>query len=99
MHSEELCCLSSHELYDQLIRNIGEDPERCGLAGTSKRAAKALEYLTKGYHESLKDIVNGAVFPCDADEMVIIRDIETYSLCEHHLLPFFGNGVFLNIGS
>ncbi len=73
-----------------LIKNIGEDPEREGLRATPSRAAKAFQYLTKGYREDIDKVINKAVFESDDDEMIIVKDIELYSLCEHHLLPFFG---------
>ena len=73
-----------------LIRFIGDDPNREGLRGTPKRVIKSLKHLTSGYHQSLADITNGAIFTSDMDEMVIVKDIELYSLCEHHLLPFIG---------
>ena len=73
-----------------LIDAIGEDPAREGLRDTPKRAAKALAFLTQGYGQKLDDIVNGAIFTTRNDEMVIVRDIELYSLCEHHMLPFIG---------
>ncbi|MCZ7596536.1 MAG: GTP cyclohydrolase I FolE [Gammaproteobacteria bacterium] len=77
-------------LYRQLIAGIGEDVDRDGLRDTPLRAARALEYLTRGYGQSLDEVVNGAVFDSSNDEMVIVKDIEVYSLCEHHLLPFIG---------
>lgn len=78
------------DLITQIITQIGEDPQREGLLKTPKRAAEALKFLTKGYDEKLEDIVNGAVFHVEDNEMVVIRDIEFYSLCEHHMLPFYG---------
>ena len=78
------------ELIRELLIEIGEDPEREGIVKTPLRAARAWEFLTKGYHEKLEDIVNQAVFESEANNMVIVRDIELYSLCEHHMLPFFG---------
>ncbi len=78
------------ELYQEILRSLGENPERDGLQGTPKRAAKAMHYLTSGYSKSLHEIVNGALFPANTDEMIIIKDIELYSMCEHHLLPFIG---------
>lgn len=76
--------------YASLITAVGEDLNRAGLADTPKRAAKAFSYLCKGYNEDLDTIVNNAIFPSDNDQMVIVKDIELYSLCEHHLLPFIG---------
>src|SRR3990167_788228 len=76
--------------FKQIIQALGENPEREGLKNTPKRAAKALEFLTQGYHQSIDNIVNGALFESDNDEMVIVKNIELYSLCEHHLLPFIG---------
>lgn len=78
------------ELYKQILEQIGEDPSREGLKNTPERAANAIKYLTKGYSESLDDIINDALFDSDMSEMVIVKDIELYSMCEHHLLPFLG---------
>ncbi len=78
------------EHYAGIIRAVGEDLERDGLRETPRRAARAFDYLTRGYRQSVEAVVNGALFESDNDEMVIVRDIEVYSLCEHHLLPFIG---------
>ena len=74
----------------QLLSQLGENPDRNGLQETPKRVAKALTYLTQGYHQDIDSLLNGALFPIQYDEMVIVKDIDFYSLCEHHLLPFFG---------
>lgn len=78
------------DAYLKIIQQVGEDPQREGLLDTPKRAAKAMKYLTRGYEQTLEEVTNNAVFSSDADEMVLVQDIELYSMCEHHLLPFIG---------
>lgn len=78
------------ENWAKIIEAIGEDLERPGLLDTPKRAAKAFEFLTRGYHQSVDEVVNNALFPSESSEMILVQDIELYSLCEHHLLPFIG---------
>ena len=78
------------ELVRQLLIEIGEDPDREGLRNTPQRVAKAYEFLTQGYRQSPREVINGAVFSSDSNNMVICRDIEVYSMCEHHMLPFYG---------
>ncbi len=77
-------------IYSQVLGLIGEDPKREGLIKTPERVAKALQFLTQGYTQSPKDILKGAMFKEDYKQMVIVRDIEFYSMCEHHMIPFFG---------
>jgi len=81
---------TSEELLREVLLRLGEDPEREGLRRTPERTARALEYLTKGYREDPEELLRGALFSVDYDQMVIVKDIEMFSLCEHHLLPFFG---------
>src|SRR5690625_5317726 len=76
--------------FAEIISHIGEDPNRPGLTDTPERAAKAFQFLTRGYKQTIDEVVNGALFPSDSSEMIIVQDIELYSLCEHHMLPFIG---------
>ncbi|MEW6446339.1 MAG: GTP cyclohydrolase I FolE [Pseudomonadota bacterium] len=76
--------------YEAILGAVGEDLSRDGLLDTPKRAAKAMRFLTKGYQETLEQVIGGALFESDNDEMVIVKEIELYSLCEHHLLPIVG---------
>ncbi|MBD3652790.1 GTP cyclohydrolase I FolE [Kangiella sp.] len=77
-------------LYREILVEIGEDISRNGILDTPKRAAKAMKFLTHGYEQDLNEVVNGAIFDSDNDAMVIVKDIELYSMCEHHILPFIG---------
>lgn len=77
-------------LVRELLLEIGEDPDREGLVKTPERYAKAMEFLTKGYRQDPEEIINNAVFSSEANNMIILKDIEVYSMCEHHMLPFFG---------
>ena len=81
---------SIEQAYRDLLEAIGENPERQGLMKTPARAARALEFLTQGYRQSVAEIVNGAIYDSDASEIILVKDIELYSMCEHHLLPFIG---------
>jgi len=85
-----LTSASMQELLREMIVRLGEDPARDGLLRTPERMQRSLEYLTKGYREDPEKLLKGALFNVDYDEMVIVKDIEMFSLCEHHLLPFFG---------
>jgi GTP cyclohydrolase I len=76
--------------YREIIKAIGDDPKREGLQKTPARAAEAMAYLTQGYHQDIDDLIGGSLFEADTDEMIIVKDIELYSMCEHHLLPFIG---------
>jgi GTP cyclohydrolase IA len=85
-----LASLSTENLYRELLSRIGEDPTRDGLLDTPKRMVKSMEFLTRGYTMDATKVLHGALFDVEYDEMVIVKDIEFYSMCEHHLLPFFG---------
>jgi GTP cyclohydrolase I len=78
------------EHFAHIIAGIGEDLNRPGLVDTPERAAKAFQFLTRGYNQTLEEVVNGALFPSESSEMIMVKDIELYSLCEHHMLPFIG---------
>jgi GTP cyclohydrolase I len=78
------------KLVREMLKKIGEDPKREGLAKTPKRVAEAWQFLTRGYGQDVKDVINGALFEADGQNMIIVKDIEVYSMCEHHLLPFYG---------
>ncbi|WP_455246025.1 GTP cyclohydrolase I FolE [Petrachloros mirabilis] len=77
-------------LVTQLLKSLGESPKRNGLLKTPERVAKALAFMTQGYHRDIDHLLNGALFPINYDEMVIVKDIDFFSMCEHHMLPFFG---------
>lgn len=77
-------------IYKRLLQSIGENIHRDGLRKTPERAARSLKYLTQGYHSNIDQVINGAIFKSECDEMIVVKNIEIYSLCEHHLLPFFG---------
>src|SRR5687767_7780986 len=85
-----LTSASTEELLRELIVRLGEDPARDGLLRTPERMARALKYLTKGYEENPDELLTGALFDVNYDEMVIVKDIEMFSMCEHHILPFYG---------
>jgi GTP cyclohydrolase I len=87
-HYDGVALLEDH--WAKIIEAIGEDLNRPGLADTPKRAAGAFKFLTQGYSQSVDSVVNGALFPSESSEMILVQDIELYSLCEHHLLPFIG---------
>ncbi len=76
--------------YRDILVAIGEDLQRPGLSDTPRRAAKAMEFLTRGYRQDIEEVINNALFPSSSDEMVIVKNIELYSMCEHHMLPFIG---------
>jgi GTP cyclohydrolase I len=86
----ELSKATLAQIYAEVLSRIGEDPARDGLLRTPERMEKAMTFLTRGYSQTVESVLHGALFDVDYDEMVIVKDIEFYSLCEHHLLPFFG---------
>jgi GTP cyclohydrolase I len=88
--NKSLTDYSTQELYTEILCRLGEDPSRDGLRDTPARVEKSMAFLTKGYDEDPKKVLHGALFDVDYDEMVIVKDIEMFSLCEHHMLPFFG---------
>jgi len=79
-----------NDAFTAILNEIGEDPSREGLRDTPERAAKAMRFLTNGYQKTIEDVVNGALFQSDSNEMIVVQDIELYSMCEHHMLPFIG---------
>ena len=88
--AEGLSAYTTQEMYREILLRLGEDPDRDGLRATPERVEKALAFLTKGYDQDPAQILHNALFEVDYDEMVIVKDIEMFSLCEHHMLPFFG---------
>jgi GTP cyclohydrolase IA len=90
MEHDALKDVSTEEMYREILRRIGEDPNRDGLLRTPGRVEKSFAYLTKGYQEDPQQMLRAALFDVDYDEMVIVKDVEMFSLCEHHMLPFFG---------
>ena len=89
-HYDDECTKSLSSNYKEVIENLGEDPTREGLLKTPERVAKAMQFLTQGYDQNPQEILKSAMFAEKYDEMVIVKDIEVYSLCEHHMLPFIG---------
>jgi len=81
---------STQEIYAELLTRLGEDPTRDGLLKTPERVEKSMDFLTRGYTQTVEEVLHEALFDVDYDEMVMVRDIEFYSMCEHHMLPFFG---------
>ena len=88
--AEGLSEFTTQEMYREILSRLGEDPNRDGLVATPARVEKSMAFLTKGYNEDPTKILHGALFDVDYDEMVIVKDVEMFSLCEHHMLPFFG---------
>ena len=86
----EFAGVLTQEIYRELLRRMGEDPQRDGLLRTPERMERSMAFLTRGYGQTIEQVLHGALFDVDYDEMVIVKDVEFYSQCEHHLLPFFG---------
>lgn len=90
MPTDALKGVSTQQIYAELLQRMGEDPTRDGLLRTPERMEKSIAFLTQGYQQKIEDVLHNALFDVDYDEMVIVKDIEFYSQCEHHLIPFFG---------
>jgi GTP cyclohydrolase I len=90
LDASTLSDVTTQDLYREILIRIGEDPNRDGLIHTPERMEKAMAFLTRGYKQNVADVLHGALFDVDYDEMVIVKDVEFFSMCEHHLLPFFG---------
>jgi GTP cyclohydrolase I len=90
LEAPTLSDFSTQDLYREILARIGEDPARDGLVRTPERMEKAMAFLTRGYKMDITDVLHEALFDVDYDEMVIVKDVEFFSMCEHHLLPFFG---------
>jgi len=82
--------ISTQDLYREILARLGEDPNRDGLRRTPERMEKSMAFLTRGYRQDVNEVLHGALFDVDYDEMVIVKDVEFFSMCEHHLIPFFG---------
>jgi GTP cyclohydrolase I len=98
LEPQSLASTSLQELMREMLVRLGEDPERDGLRDTPERMERSMQYLTKGYQENPEEILLGAMFDVAYDEMVIVKDIEMFSLCEHHLLSFFGKVAYIPRG-
>lgn len=90
IEQDQTAAMTIESAYSEIISAIGEDLSRPGLRDTPLRAAKAIQFLTRGYQQDIDTVINNALFPSDSEEMVIVKNIELYSMCEHHMLPFIG---------